>query len=225
MENAIGAASDTFAKAIKTMRNRKRIRGTGKLLSRGVTFYLSRPASEARWKLVMREDEPGDLDWVIDELSRLLDAHVIHDLRHQDGMLAMSQVMEDLNQTLLGIDTNDVDKVPMFDAHYQATRRRRLNQVMGDLRDIEAEDTPRIKELEAQNDTGPPRCTELNDDGTKCDQRLHVMALGHGPDWFPPRDEESPNGHADEQPEEGSDDPMSDMTSQDLDWLEGLSLE
>ena len=153
---------------------------------------MQRPATLAHWKLLLHEDEPGDLDWAVDRLRRDMSGdikYVQDDYWTQDGEIAIMQVMENLNQTLIGINADAIESVILFQGHYNATRGRHLLSTMGHLRRMWEEQKPLLRKAISEAGKESERCKIIPDSGERCSLVLSSVPTTQGEDWedLPPQ--------------------------------------
>jgi len=147
---------DIWGKQIKKIAKRKRTEG--RIVARACSFYMGR-ITRTHWKVMLREEYPGELDYIIEELCRTMEGDVIAENTYHMGESALLQLMEDSSIGLVGMDEEDPS---LFYTYQQATKRRHLFQSMGKL----SKDVKELPEAEK------PRC-----DVEGCGKPLHPRPI------------------------------------------------
>lgn len=133
---------DIWSKQIVRISKRKLTEG--RIVARACSFYIA-PTTLAHWKIMFREEYPGELDQVVAELCEVMKAEVVAEQSYHSGESALLQLMEDSSISLVGMVEDDPN---LFYTYYQAVKRRHLFQSMGKL-------NKQVKELPHAE---PPTC-------------------------------------------------------------------
>ncbi len=136
----------------------RRNKWKGRILHRSHSMYVGYP-TYVHWKIMIREDTPGESDAVIQELYDEMLAYKIVEKSYQSGDSAIVQMMEDSTMSLVGVEEGPA-QAAYFNAWWLATKGKHSFQSMGPIfREIK--EVPKVPEVPGCDICGEPMTFRL----------------------------------------------------------------
>lgn len=125
--------SDRWMYLTKNLKRRKGIKG--QVYYRSMSVYYGKYQAMIRFKVMLKENTPGQMDTLIAFLEVQTRAAIVQDRRYQEWEEARLQLMADSMSHLIGFAPalEDWEKMDLLQAHVETMRGKHVFQAMGEL--------------------------------------------------------------------------------------------